>query len=566
MSDINRASDAPSLELLSHTQPHTFISPLKKINEGQDVSAFLVSKAYGDIMTFLLQLNRAMFPSYIQDLSPSPQKRVQTWDLDSQAVEFSESVHNLRHLLEELDRIIDEVPPDPGPRRFGNASFKKWYQMVEDRTSDLLKKHLPESTLRYPHDSDITAESELSSYFLGSFGSSQRLDYGSGHELSFLAFLGCIWKLGGFSSPNEPSLPPGNKERAVVLGLIVPYLSLIRRLILTYTLEPAGSHGVWGLDDHSFIPYILGSAQYGPPISPSDLTPLEGSLPSAPDPADVAKPAAVDRQRHRNLYFGAIGFIHDVKRGPFWEHSPMLYDISGVRAGWGKINKGMLKMYDAEVLAKFPVVQHFRFGSLFSFDPDPDAAPPPSSVHAASQPVRDGFASSAAEKIAAPRAPLQPGTQAPWAKQATSVPGTTNPGASPPLPQTTNPPNPPIGTAAPWARGPPAMLDPGDDAATAAPRTGKGTPSSAAESGTAAAPRPTSRQSAAAGGGAVVPPSRFPQPSSRREAGVSAASDDVPSKAAGGGDANATATAPGNMQSMPPPTRAPWAKPPWNIR
>jgi hypothetical protein len=39
------------------------------------------------------------------------------------------------------------------------------------------------------------------------------------------------------------------------------------------------------------------------------------------------------------MYFSAIGFIYDVKKGPFWEHSPILYDISGVKAGWAKINK-----------------------------------------------------------------------------------------------------------------------------------------------------------------------------------------------------------------------------------
>jgi hypothetical protein len=39
------------------------------------------------------------------------------------------------------------------------------------------------------------------------------------------------------------------------------------------------------------------------------------------------------------MYFAAIGFINDVKTGPFWEHSPILFDISGVRAGWAKINK-----------------------------------------------------------------------------------------------------------------------------------------------------------------------------------------------------------------------------------
>ena len=117
------------------------------------------------------------------------------------------------------------------------------------------------------------------------------------------------------------------------------YLRLVRRLILTYTLEPAGSHGVWGLDDHSFLPYVFGSAQYSPAISSISQIAMEGSLPDAPDPGDIAKENVVQRERQRNMYFSAIGFIYDVKKGPFWEHSPILFDISGVKAGWAKINK-----------------------------------------------------------------------------------------------------------------------------------------------------------------------------------------------------------------------------------
>ena len=120
------------------------------------------------------------------------------------------------------------------------------------------------------------------------------------------------------------------------------YLQLVRKLIKTYTLEPAGSHGVWGLDDHAFLPYVFGSAQYGPPITEKDPTPMEGSHSNAPNPADVTKATAVERLRKSNMYFGAIGFIYDVKTGPFWEHSPTLYDISGVKAGWAKINKVFL--------------------------------------------------------------------------------------------------------------------------------------------------------------------------------------------------------------------------------
>lgn len=434
MSTTAYSPNAPSLTVLDNSQSCTFITPLKRINEGHDVPSFLVSKAYGDIMTFLLQLNRAMFPCMFKD-EETQKNVVQAWDLRSSInLHIAETVRDLGLLINNLNSIIDEVPPDPGPRRFGNASFRKWYEVVENRISNLLDQHLPSSVLSFPHRTDTTAKDELSSYFLGSFGSAQRLDYGSGHELSFLAFLGCIWRLGGF--PRTPNGIPGNTERSIVIHIINPYLQLIRRLIKTYTLEPAGSHGVWGLDDHSFIPYIFGSAQYGPPISPSDQTPIEGSHEGAPDPADVAKTSAVDRYREQNMYFGAIGFIHDVKKGPFWEHSPMLYDISGVRAGWGKINKGMIKMYNAEVLSKFPVVQHFRFGSLFSWEQDPNATPAPASAHTSNQPIRDG-AGLSLENASARAGIPQGGTKAPWAKDPTTMPG------------------PGIGTAAPWATGRP---------------------------------------------------------------------------------------------------------------
>lgn len=328
-------SQAPILDTLDKTAGHGFALPVKRIHDGDDVTAFLASRAYADIMTFIFQLNTAMIPRAVETKEQGEEAApAKEWQLNDKDVAYPSVVHSLAKLLDTLTAIIDEAPPDPGPRRFGNISFRTWYDIVRERVPGLLYEHLPQQVLDFKSTSDISAKSELEAYLLGSFGSSQRLDYGTGHELSFLAFLGCLWKLGAF-----PESQDGDQERAIVLGVLEPYLALIRRLILTYTLEPAGSHGVWGLDDHSFLPYIFGSAQFSPAITtPADVA-AEGSLPTAPHPGDVAKAPAVARERTRNMYFSAIGFIYDVKKGPFWEHSNILYDVSGVKAGWAKINK-----------------------------------------------------------------------------------------------------------------------------------------------------------------------------------------------------------------------------------
>lgn len=202
--------------------------------------------------------------------------------------------------------------------------------------------------------------------------------------------------------------------------------------------------------------------------------PTEGSLPGAPSPADVTRKATVDLERRTNMYFAAIGFIYDVKTGPFWEHSPILFDISGIKSGWAKVNKGMIKMYNAEVLSKFPVVQHFYFGSLFSFDKDPAAAEVPASVHMANQPASaaqhsisvTGDTGGAPTARPAPSSAM-PMTTAPWATGASSpaMPMTSAPWAKPD-PKTGGAGPPQAATRAPWAQGP----------SSAAPRHPPGVP------------------------------------------------------------------------------------------
>lgn len=210
--------EVTKLDVLRNQEAHTFIEPVKKINEGHHVSRFLVSKAYRDIMVFVLQLNRAMYPCVTQDERDS-NRIIQSWDIGSPIVVLSDTVRQLKGLIGKLDSIVDEVPPDPGPRRFGNVSFRKWYETVEARLPDLLNDHLPPTALSIGkgEGSELSAKAELRSYMLGALGSSSRLDYGTGHELSFLAFLGCVWKLGGFGTCSS-----GNEERGIVLGIVEP--------------------------------------------------------------------------------------------------------------------------------------------------------------------------------------------------------------------------------------------------------------------------------------------------------------------------------------------------------
>jgi serine/threonine-protein phosphatase 2A activator len=185
------------------------LAPCKRINDGDDLNFFLASVAYRDIKIWLSQLNRALFP--VQDANG----QVSTCTLDSPP-QYSPVITNLRSLVQDYENLFSQAPPDTGPRRFGNVAFREWYRLAEDQTDSLLQRHLGpilNKTLEDP-----VVREELKAYLLGGFGSAQRLDYGTGHELSFLAFLACLSKIDAFA--------PG-EERAIVVGVLQPYVYLL---------------------------------------------------------------------------------------------------------------------------------------------------------------------------------------------------------------------------------------------------------------------------------------------------------------------------------------------------
>ncbi|GJQ84146.1 putative PPIases [Trypoxylus dichotomus] len=302
-------------------EDHEYTTPAKCVKTPQDMQLWEKSEAYFEYLGFILAINEA----------------VKGKALSLKGVQLSFTVQKLISLLEKLGGMIDQIPPIEQPQRFGNQAFRTWYQRLKELSFDLLKEVLPNNLHR--------AIPEIMMYLIDGFGNPTRIDYGTGHEISFLMFLCCLFKIGALVEEDKTT---------VACKVFAKYLDVVRKLQQTYRMEPAGSHGVWSLDDYQFVPFIWGSSQLidNPRI----------------EPPMFLQPDIVAAFAHEYMFLGCIQYINSVKKGPFAEHSNQLWGISGV-ANWAKINGGLIKMYKVEVLGKFPVVQHIVFGSLLPIKP-----------------------------------------------------------------------------------------------------------------------------------------------------------------------------------------------------
>lgn len=298
----------------------------------------------------------------------------------SGAYERSAVVAALCEAFEVMGAWIDEIPPLRQPMRFGNRAFCDWHRRLESEGPRLLSEALCSADndgerFRLAGEGGDGSLEESFAYLLQAFGHHVRIDYGTGHETCFVMWWLALRRAGAVT-PQDSA--------AMVMDLFGgPYLSCVRRLQLVYMLEPAGSHGVWGLDDFHCLPFVWGAAQLcapaEEPASPDgggdgDPRPEALRLPQCVRNGNLLEEQGLGREW---LYVAAIKHVLTIKTGaPFHEVAPMLHDISGLPS-WERVLRGLQRLYLGEVLGKLPVVQHFLFGELIPADWRADVPPEP---------------------------------------------------------------------------------------------------------------------------------------------------------------------------------------------
>ena len=377
---------SPAQDKKSSSSAHRPATPRRYIYDDVDLRHFLASPAKHELVRLVAAQGKACTTSSF------------CYDPKTPLLGISPALACLHGALEVLLEWVSEYPPVKSSQiRFGNPAFKDWHRRLTER-SGLIVSTILRLTSKYPgaDDYDVTvleaaaelgrqaarAEesiatdegtateidpdivTELQCYLHDAFGHPIRLDYGTGHECSFEVFLFVLCKLHCFGSTAEqpPSL---DRLKATTLSIYHQYLKVTRKLQTDYMLEPAGSHGVWGLDDYHCLPFYFGACQL-----------QQETLEEEFKPSSIHDESTLRSQSDTFIFFGCIRFIKELKKGvPFYESSPMLNDISQL-SSWTKVASGLIKLFEGEVLKKRQVVQHFRFGKIFAANWTPSQSHP----------------------------------------------------------------------------------------------------------------------------------------------------------------------------------------------
>ena len=301
----------------------TFKKPTRGIYVLDDLKQFVASKTYSEIVQFIRQIVLAV---------KGKQNAANASD------SISEPMQNIYELLKYTFNNIQKFPPEQTNNRFGNKSYRVWHEqtLVKDATVQIAKLFSSNNG-----NNNQEAVLELLPYYYDSFGNATRIDFGTGHEVNFILFLLCLYKMKYLN----------DMDLSFIGTYLFPYYTfIVNSLIKTYNLEPAGSHGVWSLDDYHFLPFLFGSSQL---IGHKFIK-----------PKSIKYQETIEGYKDKYMYLGSIVNILTLKSGPFQEHSHILYEISQNVKGWEGVCDGLFRMFEVEVLGKVPVMQHLVFGSL----------------------------------------------------------------------------------------------------------------------------------------------------------------------------------------------------------
>lgn len=398
--------------------------PKRYIFNDDDMNKFMESPAKAE----LLKVTSAMGRSCANTACP------QRYDTQSPLRGLSPAMASLHGSLSVMATWISEIPPKDNVQiRFGNPAFRDWHARLVQRSTSIVSalllankehpgaKEYSDDILKdcsvegekaaeqakelesIVDEKDRAVVQELCVYLESAFGHPVRLDYGTGHECSFQVFLYSLCKIGCFgSTSNTP--PTAQRLKAVTLSIWSAYLSVTRTIQTDYMLEPAGSHGVWGLDDYHCLPFYFGACQLQADGG--------GSTPNS-----IHEEPTLMHDKDEFLYYGCISYIKSLKKGvPFFESSPMLNDISNL-PNWQKVASGLLKLFEGEVLNKRQVVQHFVFGEIFkaNWTPSQSDREAPEETFRSAVPVAPMARAPWADEQKS-EGPAMPPTKAPWAK------------------------------------------------------------------------------------------------------------------------------------------------------
>lgn len=314
----------------------------KRINDLKDVNYFKTqSPAYKNIITYVDLLCK-----HINGTGS---------EVFNHKYSFNNEVFKkCSNFLDELEKCCQETDLNlvktAGTLRFGHVAFRDWFDIMRDRSEKFIKTELVNN-----HDDQF--KEELLTYLAESFGNKMRIDYGTGHELNFIIFTMGLSNLVELPTDNKSNLKVTQdklKNFVEAYGFDIhslfahKYLRLCRKVQAKFRLEPAGSRGVYNMDDYQFLPFLFGAAQLG-------------GLKYIPT-SNFYQPDQVDMFKSDYILFEAVDFILNNKRGPFNEHSYTLWGFTNL-GSWDNIFRRIRLKFIDDILGPFPIIQHFLFGS-----------------------------------------------------------------------------------------------------------------------------------------------------------------------------------------------------------